>query len=379
MGDRPRLCVHCGKLIGLDDECPYCGTDNSAVSSLVRRAMQPAGASGLTVTQAIVTVNVFLYVTALFIGGVGGGAAFDFLSPDIEILFRIGLQDNAAIRHGQWWRLVMMVFLHLGLLHVAFNCYILHFAGQVLEAEYGGRFTFLIYMVSGLTGSAASYVAGIGGAGASGAVFGVLGAIVVRRRMVDGHFDHPITRQLLSLLAINVVFGLVMSAHINHVAHLGGFVAGAGTSAVLTRVSLGKVAAVALAACTWGCVIITGLAFVSMTVNLFNGSREDFMNARACWVDLYEASSAGFEPERTSSIIRCLKDAHPLETPADVARQEALAGLQQALGAYQGGDGAAHSQGLVRTGNALEAYTRWFADALPRYGLHQVKRSPGHP
>ena len=64
---------------------------------------------------------------------------------------------------GDWWRLVTYMFLHGGLLHIAFNMWCLWDLGALCESLYG-RWTFAaIYLITGIAGGLAS-VGGIPGA-----------------------------------------------------------------------------------------------------------------------------------------------------------------------------------------------------------------------
>jgi rhomboid protease GluP len=357
--------------MGVARVCPYCGADSGAVVQRIKRALAPSGSDGLGVTQALITVNLFLFAAAIVVGGTSAGGGFDFLTPNIEVLFRLGLQENHAVDAGQWWRLFLMMFLHLGLLHVAFNCYILYYCGRLLEAEFGGRLLFFLYIVAGLAGSLASYFFNIGGGGASGAVFGLLGAIVTRRRLVDGHFRHPLTQQLLYLLGINVVFGLAMP-NINNAAHGGGFLAGVALAWLLTRVRLSRGGAIGFALGTWSAALATAFAFVAMVVSLFAGSSGDVRTANACWRDTEIAARGDYVVDLVEGSRRCLAELPRLEGPANSARDGARAAWDSAAAAYQDG-----SAGQVRMAQAavigqVANYFAWESEALPRYGL--VKR-----
>lgn len=369
MSARPKLCVSCGKLMGVVTTCPYCGSDNNRIAVRLKRLAAPGDGSAFSVTTALITVNLFLYGTALVVGGIGGGSVFDFLTPDYEVLFRIGIQDNRAIDAGQWWRLFLMMFLHLGVLHVAFNCYILYFAGSLLEHEFGARLTFLIYLSSGLAGSVGSYFAGIGGAGASGAVFGLLGAILVRRRLVDGHFSHPVTRQIVWLLGLNVVLAFFMGGHINHVAHGGGFLAGAAGAWFLTSVRVGRAGAAALMLATWALGAATAGAFALMILSLFHGGPTDVLEADRCWRSAVRSVAPGFDPAAAEKALDCVGQIADLEPPANEARGQAEAGLRAALAAYDAGDASRLEQASTSVVAAHARYATWQREAVPRYGL----------
>ncbi len=96
--------------------------------------------------------------------------------------------DIVGVADGQNWRLVTAMFLHAGLLHIAFNAYALWIFGSVVEQELGRVRFLLIYFVDGdrrergLVRVRPDYAVGVG---ASGAIFGIFGAFVTynyRRR-----------------------------------------------------------------------------------------------------------------------------------------------------------------------------------------------------
>lgn len=363
MSRRPKLCSKCGKLAGLAAECPHCG----AKQTFVRQVLGGLGGAddGMTVTGAVLTVNLALFAFALFLGRGSEAAAMDIMRPDMELMFRVGLQDNAAIAAGQWWRLVTMMFLHLGILHVVFNCWILWQAGRILEQDLGHAPMAVIYLGAGLAGSVASYFANIGGAGASGAVFGVLGALLVRRRLIDGNFRHPVTRWMLSLFAINVVFGLAMGQHINHVAHGAGFVVGGGLGYVASRAMLRRPTRRAMKAIALVLGGVSVAAFVAMVVSLYAGSAHDVMTADRCWRDV-GSLNARADDEAIAAAQRCLSELPRLEAPANRAKEAG----QAALRAFESATDRASAQAaLADLGEAALAYRIWQDEALPRYRL----------
>jgi membrane associated rhomboid family serine protease len=361
--------------MGVVRVCPYCGADSAAVVQRLKRAFASSGSDGLGVTQALITVNLFLFVAAIVVGGTSAGGGFDFFTPNIEVLFRLGLQENHAVDAGQWWRLFLMMFLHLGLLHVAFNCYILYYCGRLLEDEFGGRLLFFVYIVSGLAGSVASYFFNIGGGGASGAVFGLLGAIVTRRRLVDGNFRHPLTQQLLYLLGINVVFGLAMPG-INNAAHGGGFLAGAALAWLLTRVRLSRAGAIGFALGTWSAALATAVAFASMVLSLFAGSSGDLRTANACWRDTEIAARGDYVVDLVEGSRRCLAELPRLEGPANTARDAARGAWDIAADAYEEGNAGQMRRAQAAIIQQVAAYFLWENEALPRYGLVKGRAPP---
>lgn len=360
---KPKLCANCGKLIGVADVCPYCGADNSRVRMRLKRAAgQVGGVGALSVTGALVVVNVFFFATALLIGGTGPGAGIEIITLDPGVLFQLGLQYNPAIDAGQWWRVVTPIFLHLGVIHVVMNTYILVVSGRLLEGDLGGRLTFLIYMSAGILGFVASYFAEIGGAGASGAVSGLLAALLVRRRLVDGDFRHPVTRWVISLVVITAVFGLLAGGQINNVAHGVGFATGGLLAWLLTSVRLGKRGALLLLLANGGVAVVTFAAIAAMVLSLFAGSPDDLETAGGCWNDVRAAVSSG---RYGAAETACLGQMPDLESEANAARDEARRAL---VDAGQARDQAAAKEAVQRLVAAFGRWEAWVQDAAPRYG-----------
>ncbi len=370
MSDRPKMCANCGKLMGVGDTCPYCGADNRAVAVRAKRVMgRAAGEAGaMSVSGAIVTVNLFLYLTALVVGGVEqGGGMMGFLAPDTSVLFQLGLQYNPAIEAGQWWRLVTPIFLHLGLLHVLFNCYILWASGRLVEGEIGSRLMFLTYMLAGVVGFVASYYQGIGGGGASGAVAGMLGFMLVRRRLVDGHFRHPATVWVIQLVVLNAVFGL-LATQVNNTAHLFGFLTGGAMALLLTKVRLSRLGAVALMLLTWTMAAVTVASFALMLLSAYRGGPDDFAEAQRCWIQVADVvQRPAFDPDRAMRARACLADAPRLEPEANQAAEQAARALGQGIEAWERGDSAPVARSLDAAAEAFKQYDRWRDEAAPRY------------
>ena len=356
--------------MGVARVCPYCGEDSGAVVNRLKAALRPRGSDGFGTVQALITVNVFMYVAAIAVGGVSShGGMMSFLSPDGVMLFRLGSLEPQAVMAGQWWRLFLMMFLHGGLLHLAFNCYILAFCGRYIEEEVGGKLLFFLFIATGLSGSVASLLSGPGSSvGASGAVYGLLGYIVTRQRLVEGHFRNPLTQQLLYLLGINLVFGFAFPG-IDHAAHGGGFVAGVAGAWILTRIRLSRLGAAGLMLGTWGAFLGTFVAFGMMILSLFSGSPGDLLAADQCWRDTEIAVRGEYLEELVEKSVQCLQDLPSLEGPANEAREKALIAWGQAMNAYQDGNNSAARDGQIAVAIQVKAFFDWEREALPRYGL----------
>ena len=355
--------------MGTGDICPYCGADNRRVGLKLRRAANAVqrDGGGLTVTKTFVIVNLFLFATGLLVGGAGPSVGFDVFTPNIDVAFRMGLQNSLAIDAGQWWRLVLPIFLHLGLMHVAFNCYMLNFAGQIIEDDLGGHLTFLITMGSGLAGTLGSYAFDIGGGGASGAVLGLIGAVLVRRRLLDGDFKHPLTQQLLFLLGINVLFWLYMSDHINHVAHGAGFAMGSALAWLFSRRAFGRRGAAGVLVASMGMAALTLVAFGAMVFSLFSGSAADVDATTSCWREAATALSGTFDPDKARAAATCLEASPRLEATANRLTADGAAAVRDAIAAYDDGDSARFAASVDVVERSLVGYAAWREEATPRY------------
>ena len=180
--------------------------------------------SGLTrrplVTWALLAVYVLVWLAATAAGG----------SEDRQVLLDFGAMFGPLIADGQYWRLFTAIFLHVGIVHLAFNGFALAIFGSLVEGAFGHVRFALIYVIAGLAGSVASYLVNsiVVGAGASGAIFGVLGALAAyfaAQRRVFGETAKRSMIGVLILAVINLAFGFVMPG-IDNMAHLGGFAAG---------------------------------------------------------------------------------------------------------------------------------------------------------
>ena len=238
-------CTRCGKPICPDcmipapvgHQCPAC------VADAQREYRQGAGKQvararvrTTPVTKILLLAIAIGYVWELIIAG-GPGSLFD--GPSGVDLISAGALVPATdvtssgfaggLVGGEYWRLLSSMFLHAGLLHLAFNAYALWIFGQEVERDIGSFPTSAVYLVTGVFAGAASYALAPGfivAVGASGAIFGVLGAYIAynwrRRQQVMAQAR---VRGAIMLLLINLVIGFSIPS-IDWRAHVGGLVAG---------------------------------------------------------------------------------------------------------------------------------------------------------
>lgn len=123
-----------------------------------------------------------LLLSASIIGVTFLITGLQFVFPEILSLFR---RDLAALRAGEWWRMVTPLFVQpYGWIQCVFNGAFLLVFLPLAEMLFGYR-TLALYFVPGVAGQAVNYVWRPDGGGSSTAIFGVMGALLIyvcRRR-----------------------------------------------------------------------------------------------------------------------------------------------------------------------------------------------------
>ena len=127
-------------------------------------------------TYVLIGINVAVFLAMTVYGLLNGLGLNGTQSTRILVLF--GAQQNQLVASGDFYRLFTSMFIHIGIIHLAFNTWALYVIGMGLERLYGGSRYLVIYILSGLGGSLVSYVLAPASvsAGASGAIFGLIGA-----------------------------------------------------------------------------------------------------------------------------------------------------------------------------------------------------------
>ena len=157
----------------------------------------------------------------------------DIMQPTPDALLRWGANYGPlTLTGGQWWRLFTSMFLHIGLIHIAFNMFVLFQAGPFVERLLGNAAFLVVYLVSGLAGALVSLAwnPNVVSAGASGAIFGVYGVLLgylllVKDDAIPAERVGALTKSALIFIGYNVVFG-VLNKGTDLAAHGGGLVAG---------------------------------------------------------------------------------------------------------------------------------------------------------
>ena len=217
-------------------------------------------------TTALIAVNVGLWVLQIATG-------VPLSDPPSSTLVAWGGNLPLYTLTGDTWRLFTAMFLHIGIVHLGLNMYVLAFTAPQVEKEFGAGRMLAIYVAGGLLASCASVLWGemrstpenpIGlltvSAGASGAVMALFGSLLAGAVLPMPRFAHlppaqrpGIHRGLVQAIVINICAGFAIHG-VDNAAHVGGTIGGFALGVIMAiapgaagaRAALARYAAVAL-------------------------------------------------------------------------------------------------------------------------------------
>ena len=142
------------------------------------------------------------------------------------------LQQTLAV--GEYWRLLSPIFLHFGIVHLAFNGLWLFDLGRRIEHRQGSLHLFGVVIVTGLLSNFAQYR--FGGAtslfgGFSGVIYGFLGYCLIREK-IDPECSFGVPPAIYGFMLVWLVIGytgilgVIGFGNMANAAHSGGLVSG---------------------------------------------------------------------------------------------------------------------------------------------------------
>ncbi len=237
-------CVRCGRQLpplSFKKICQWCVRHEAAqrgeeddyqpVISQPWARREPA----ISLTQIIFGANVAVFIAM----AIASGGVMDFSNLDPR---SVGANYGPLTLSGDWWRLLTYMFVHAGLIHIAFNMWCLWDLGRLCESLYG-RWTFgAIYIITGVCGGLGRLIwdPRVPSVGASGAIFGLAGALITSFYL--GEFSLPreaisgSLRSLVVFAVFNLGFGQIMGG-VDNACHIGGLVSGLVLGAVIARMA----------------------------------------------------------------------------------------------------------------------------------------------
>ena len=213
-------CPDCLRPAAVGHQCVDCIRAGNRNVRQARGRFGGAVVANARVTQALIGLNLLLYVVLL---------AHPSLASDWWMLglARTGPTQVQGVATGQWYRLITSAFLPgtggLGLLDIAFNMWALLVVGPAMEHLLGSVRYLAIYIASAIGGSVFYYFlapTNQPALGASGAIFGLFGAwfVLSKRLGLD-------SRQVVMLIVLNLAIGFAVP-YIAWQAHVGGLITG---------------------------------------------------------------------------------------------------------------------------------------------------------
>ncbi|KAF1849316.1 rhomboid family membrane protein-like protein [Cucurbitaria berberidis CBS 394.84] len=130
---------------------------------------------------------------------------------------------------NQWWRFIVPIFLHAGIIHIGFNMLLQLTLGRDMEKEIGPLRFSVVYFSAGIFGFVlgGNYAAdGITSVGASGSLFGVLALTLLDLCYNWSTRRSPVKDLLFLLLDVAIAFVLGLLPGLDNFSHIGGFLMG---------------------------------------------------------------------------------------------------------------------------------------------------------
>lgn len=239
-------CIRCGRQLpafSFKKICPWCQqheaiqrgeiVEDDVPQPVIRRPWI-RNESNISLTHILLGANVAIYLAM----AIGSGTVANF--PGHSLLF--GANYGPYTLTGQWWRLLTYMFMHGGILHIAFNMWCLWDLGALSESLYGPVTYAAIYILTGAGAGLASVAwnPGVLSVGASGAIFGLAGALIASFYLGEFSLPRIAIRGTLRSLVVFAVFNLFfgsMFAGVDNAAHLGGLVIGLILGAMIAKLA----------------------------------------------------------------------------------------------------------------------------------------------
>ena len=168
------------------------------------------------ITAVLLVLNIMIYFVLLFKPS----------SNQSEFLLENGALTHFNFVHGDYFRIITSMFVHLDFSHLLLNMMSLFIFGKIIEYLFGKWKYLLIYLLGGMIGNLLSLTFDTTSisAGASGGICALMGAFIVyliTTRLYKPKFIIQITAMFILFMLLTNLFN-----NVNNYAHFGGFVGG---------------------------------------------------------------------------------------------------------------------------------------------------------
>jgi membrane associated rhomboid family serine protease len=168
-----------------------------------------------------------LNVQVCTLGELCGFSGFQNPFPNPVVDSPLGLSQKPE--PNQWFRFIIPMFLHAGIIHIGFNMLLQLTMAREMEIAIGPIRFFLVYICSGIFGFVlgGNFAAtGIASTGCSGSLFGILALTLLD--LLYNWRDRPKPWRDLAFIALDVVVSFVLGLlpGLDNFSHIGGFFMG---------------------------------------------------------------------------------------------------------------------------------------------------------
>ena len=174
-----------------------------------------------------VYIKAFPVVSTLLICSVLGWAVVSLMWPPPQFLTFGGLQQ------AQYWRVVTPIFMHFGIMHLAFNGLWLVVLGTRIERAFGSLHLLLIVLLSAVLSNFGQvfWSGEVNFGGMSGVIYGLLGYVWIKNYLrPDPLLALPL--ELIGFMVVWMLLGMsgiltaLIGIHVANGAHLFGLLTG---------------------------------------------------------------------------------------------------------------------------------------------------------
>ncbi|CCG82061.1 putative Cell cycle control protein [Taphrina deformans PYCC 5710] len=136
---------------------------------------------------------------------------------------------KAGATPNQWWRFIVPIFLHAGIVHIVFNLLVQLRLGAQIEMDLGAHILVPVYFAAGIGGFlfGGNFAGdGVTSTGASGAIFSIISLSLLDLLYHWGQIQAPRKGLLMLLADVIISFFLGLLPGVDNFSHIGGFIIG---------------------------------------------------------------------------------------------------------------------------------------------------------
>lgn len=146
-----------------------------------------------------------------------------------EPAYKPGTPLDTKPAPNQWFRFIIPIFMHAGVIHIGFNMLLQLTLGRDMEKAIGSIRFFLVYMSAGIFGfvMGGNFAAtGIASTGASGSLFGIIALTLLDLLYSWNDRANPLKDLIFIIINVVISFVLGLLPGLDNFSHIGGFLMG---------------------------------------------------------------------------------------------------------------------------------------------------------